>query len=491
MYVLAVTILAQIAPPTGQTFREMLRQISWENWLAEFWPYIFADRFMVILFLPLVPILLLLPRRHLRIGIIVTSLIFIGYLFGPVYPLVWLAMCVAFYRLSESFAVEAKRKDVLQWGPPLAAILCVGGWYIGSMALGLINITRDFNSELFDRARWLFPLNVRDGSWQFFLSHPPQIFAAVFFVPQLNGIVIFTIRMMHYFSELKRDTIPRAERTLLNFIAFASFGPTLMQGPIERFHDFQEGLAHCHERRTRADVGAGLARIGLGLMKNVFCVAVLLPLLLKIVVDGRYYEAPERIQSYAVLFFCAHLQVLWIYLHFSGYCDIAIGLARLVGYRAVENFDQPWLATSLTDMWRRWHISFSFILRDYVFMPLVRQRWNTTLSLVVTFVVCALLHNLNLGYLLWGVLMGLMVAVNQKWSRWMRQLDRHPTRRLAAVRHAWLRLAPLPTICAWALTINAFVLSGLAAFGGQGGFRVAWELIRRPALGLADACGWR
>ena len=73
-------------------------------------------------------------------------------------------------------------------------------------------------------------------------------------------------------------------------------------------------------------------------------------------------------------------------------------MARLVGYRATENFDRPWLSRSLTDLWRRWHISFSFILRDYIFMPLVRRRWGLISALVVTFGICGILHNCHVPY---------------------------------------------------------------------------------------------
>ena len=488
MEFLGLERLLNIQESGGYALWLPIQKAPWMDWDGFWLPYVLGDRFMIIYCLPLVLLLRFLPRRHLRIGIIATSLVFLGYLFGAIYPLIWLLMCIVFYYLSERFTIESKRTDVVRWGPPLAAILCVGGWYVASMILGLIGMGVQRNNWLFEHYTWIYPLSARLLSGAESAS-PPQLMFAIFIVPQMNGIVIFTIRMMHYFSELKRDTIPRERRTLINFVAFASFAPTILQGPIERFNDFQEGLAHCHEHRSWRDVLAGLFRIGMGLSKSVICICYLAPPLFKIVLKDGYFIRPEQIESYAVLFFCLHLQVLAIYLHFSGYCDVAVGLARLLGYRAVENFKRPWLATSLTDMWRRWHISFSFILRDYIFTPLVRRRWNVTVSLVVTFVVCALLHNFNLNYIIWGIVMGLMVAVNQKWARWMRNLDRHPQWRLSAIRRGWLKLQPLPRVCAWAVTINAFVLTALACFGGLDGWRVGWELIRRPLLGLLQACG--
>ena len=159
----------------------------------------------------------------------------------------------------------------------------------------------------------------------------------------------------------------------------------------------------------------------------------------------------------------------------------AIGMSRLIGYRVVENFKRPWMAHSLTDMWRRWHISLSFILRDYIFFPLTRRRWNGVLVLLITFLVCGIWHNFSAHYAAWGLLMGLLVAINQKWTRWMRTLDRHSQRRFAATRRACLMLRPLPKICGWLLTINVFLMTGWVCFGGVAGAgRVIRELLRRP-----------
>jgi alginate O-acetyltransferase complex protein AlgI len=199
-------------------------------------------------------------------------------------------------------------------------------------------------------------------------------------------------------------------------------------------------------------------------------------------VDGLYFKRPGEIESTALLFFGGHLYTFWLYLEFSGYCDLAAAISWLIGYRPIENFRWCWFSTSLVDLWRRWHISLSFILRDYIFNPLVRKRWPPTLCLCVTFGVCGLWHVLTPPLLLWGVAMGLAVSVNQRWSRWMRELDRGPRRRLSRVRAAWMRLRPAPTILSWLVTMNGFCLLNLLFFGGTGGARrVVLELLRRAA----------
>jgi len=472
---------------------EPLAATRWGSW-HDFWlRYVLFDRYLVAFFFPLLPVLLVIPRRHLRTGITATSLAFLAYVFGLLYPAIWLAQCVAFYRLTERFAREARRQDVWRWGPPIAAIACMGGWYVGSMALSRIGLSRQFNAWLVENLPVILPLGARHWPWEtIWFWQPgqriPSLPALLFSVPQTNGIVIFTIRMMHYFSELKRGTIPAEQRSLWNFVAFCSFAPTILQGPIERFADFQRELQSCHLHRSAREIAYAFGRILLGLGKHLFALRILGPPLSAWILGRGYYQHPERIDSYFDLLWPIHLQVFYLYLDFSGYCDIAIGMARLLGYRPAENFNRYWLATSLTDMWRRWHITFSFILRDYVFMPLVRHRWPATLALQATFIVCGLMHNLAYTYVLWGMVMGLMVAINQKWTRAMRTLDRQPAARLSRLRRFLQRFAPLPRLCAWFLTLNAFACSALILVHTRelSGWRVLRELIWRPLAAIAN-----
>lgn len=497
----------------GLCLWEPLARTPWTDWHGFWIPWVFVNpdgRYPVYFFLPLALLLLAFPRRHVRGGIIVTGLLFMGYVFGAAFPVFWVLVCAAFYRLSERFAVEARRRDVLQIGPPLAAAAIIAIWFTVANNLHHLRLPAELNAWLFQHWPWVFPLGFREflpwESYSLYLgqriglsgvlppdpaavaARPPPLFYWMFFSPQTCGLVMLTIRMISYFSELKRDTIPRQERSFWNFLAYNSFGPVFLMGPIERYADFQANLRVCHERRGWRDVGAGLWRLAVGLGKCLFVVLYLARPVLDFA--PRLYLRPESISDYPALFFGVHWQMLGLYLLFSGYSDAAVGLARLVGYRATENFRRPYLACNLTDMWRRWHISLSFVLRDYVFLPLVRRRWRLLPSLLLTFFLCGLLHNYSLAFVLWGLVMGVMVWVSQRWGRAMRALERHPERLLARVRRVALSLQPLPRLCAWFITINAFCLSGLICFGGPRGFVVVWELLRRPALRLAEVCGW-
>ena len=490
----------------GEFLWTQLRDTPWRFWEAfqwrDFWlRLILDDRYLVCYFLPLLPILMLLSGRRLRVGIVLTGLVFLTYVFGVFYALFWLGMCVAFHRLGERFAIEAKRTDVIRWGPPLAAIVCIVGWYLITQALQHLKMSTEFNLWVFEHARWLFPLGARGLWWEprfvEMYPHPDaldpiQMFRAVFWNPHNIGTAYFTIRMLQYFSEIKRDTIPRARRTLLNFLAFVCYAPTLMQGPIERYKEFQDEMDTCHERRGWHNVAPALARMGWGIVKSFLVVRYLGWVLwfhVGIRPDGPYYEHPDQIESYAALYFGIFLQIFCLYLEFSGYCDVAAGMARLLGYRQIENFRWPWLATSMRDVWRRWHISLSFMARDYVYIPLGGNRRHPALNVVVTFFLIGVWHAPKFQMAMWGIVMGLMVVVNQQWVAWMKSIEAAPASRLAAIRRGVRKLRPLPQICSWALTMNAFVFSLLIFFGGSGAIRVGWELIRRPAEWLAQAWG--
>jgi len=485
----------------------------WGEW-REFWLLrVFDDRYLVCYFFPLLPILMVLRGRALRVGVVLTGLAFVGYVFGGFYAGFWLLQCLVFHRLAERFAHESQRTDVIRWGPPLAAICILMGWYIGTILLAALALPAELNRWLVEHVPWVFPLGVRGLAWEpdfatLIPGHPRgepvQLFAAIFWNGHNIGTAYLLWRLVHYFSEIRRGGIPAERRTLLNFLAWVCYAPNWMQGPLERFPAFQDEFDTCHQRRTWRNVPPAAGRIGWGLAKNFLGWWYLRPIVwdrLQIGLTNLYYEHPEQITSYALLYFGIYAQIFWLYLEFSGYCDISAGIARLLGYRQVENFHHPWVATSFRDFWRRWHISLSFILRDYLYIALGGNRRHVLLNLLVTFTLCGIWHGLYFRVAAWGLIMGAMLAVNQAWAQWMKRLDEAaagwragtptPPRMagwLPALRRAVVRARPLPTVISWAFTMHCFVMSLLIFFGGSGGVRVMWELIRRPLnawLGMA------
>ncbi len=478
-----------------QLWRFLIAPWQTADWPAVrgFWlEQVFDDRFQVVYFLPLVPLLLLVPRKHFRMGLIAAGLVFVAYLYGAFYAVGWLLLAIGFYHLAERFAVECKRTDVLPIGPPIAAILLIGVWYLVASHLdSIVQLPTDVEVWLRARLPWLYPLGYRGLAWERWgivpgqsPDHLPRLFD-VFRFAHIVGTAYLAVRLTHYFAEIRRGGIPDAARSLPRFLAYVCYGPALMQGPIERFPEFQQQVDACFSQRSLRWTVLGVLRIGWGVFKGLVATFYFYPVILRYMATQTYYAQPELIESYALLYFGVFINIFWLYLEFSGYCDISAGIAWILGYRQIENFQWCWFATSLRDFWRRWHISLSSILRDYVYIPIGGNK-RPLVALVSTFAICGIWHEVMVQMVLWGMVMGVMLWVNQQWVGWVRELDAQPSGGLASVRRAWLRLWPLPQLCAWLLTMHAFVFSLLIFFGGAKSWRVLYEIIRRPIAALAN-----
>ncbi|MEW6199409.1 MAG: MBOAT family O-acyltransferase [Planctomycetota bacterium] len=487
----AWTSLVSLADAARGALVTPLLNTPWGD-VRDFWlGRILDDRFLVIYFLPLMFVLRPVPIRWLRLAIIVTSFAFITYLFGILYAGLWLLTCVGLFHLAERFAIECRRTDVWKYGPPLAVGAIVGGWYVVTMSLHNVRLPEHVGNWLFEDLRWIYPLGARGWAWEpdFPRLHDgrpggpaPQLVQALFWDVHIVGTAYLAVRMFQYLSELKRDTIPRTQRRLVDFLAWVCYGPTLIQGPIERYAEFNHQIDTCHERRSWREVPPAVFRIAWGVGKSVVSTLYFQPVLwsqLGVGNDNRLWRHPEQIESFGLLYCGVFLVIFTLYLEFSGYCDVAIGMSRLLGYRVIENFRMPWRATSLRDFWRRWHISLSAILRDYVYIPLGGNRRRTLRNLLITFFLIGIWHRLIAQVALWGLLMGLLVWINQRWAQWIKTLDQQSHGPLPALLRAVRRTRPLPTIAAWLLTQHAFVFSLLVFFGGWGAITVPREILRR------------
>jgi alginate O-acetyltransferase complex protein AlgI len=235
------------------------------------------------------------------------------------------------------------------------------------------------------------------------------------------GISFFTLQAISYAIDTYRGVVP-AERNLGVFALFMAFFPYVTAGPIARtnhmlpqFHEFQ---AADYER-----VVSGLQRMAWGFFKKLV-IADRLALLVNPV-----YGHPSS-YSGAALILATYAFAFQIYCDFSGYTDIAIGAASVLGFRLQENFQQPYGAQSIVEFWRRWNITLSNWLRDYIFYPLSRAlRKGTmnsrgTLALVlppmVTMLASGLWHGTNRTFLVWGALHGIFMVIAVLSSRWNR-----------------------------------------------------------------------
>jgi alginate O-acetyltransferase complex protein AlgI len=231
-------------------------------------------------------------------------------------------------------------------------------------------------------------------------------------LPLLNlalpvGLSFFTFQAISYVVDVHRGLCERAPT--LDVAVYLWFFPHLVAGPIVRAREFLPQLARPRDRSDVA-VGAAVVLIGLGLVKKV----VIADFLARSVVDPVFavpeaYGAPDAwlaIYSYAAQIYC----------DFSGYTDIAIGLALLMGIVFPPNFNRPYGATSVRDFWRRWHMTLSRYLRDFLYIPLGGNRdgkWRTARNLMITMLLGGLWHGAAWGFVLWGALHGTYLVVER------------------------------------------------------------------------------
>ncbi len=222
------------------------------------------------------------------------------------------------------------------------------------------------------------------------------------------GISFFTFQALSYVIDVYRGT--ERPTTLLDFGLYLAFFPQLVAGPIVRSSEF---LPQLEQRRDpRRVAGAeGLLLIAGGLFKKVVVANTL-----AVGIVDPVFAGPQNFSAPAVAV-AIYGYAIQIYADFSGYTDIAIGAALLMGFRFPQNFDSPYAAVSLQDFWRRWHMTLSRWLRDYLYIPLGGSRRgtaNTYRNLMITMVLGGLWHGAAWTFVFWGTLHGLGLA----WERW-------------------------------------------------------------------------
>jgi D-alanyl-lipoteichoic acid acyltransferase DltB (MBOAT superfamily) len=210
------------------------------------------------------------------------------------------------------------------------------------------------------------------------------------------GISFFVFRSMSYSIDFYRGKVER-EPNFIRYATFVSFFPVLLAGPIERAGNLLPQLQQA-QRITRQDITDGLSLFIVGLFKKIALADYLAAY-----VDA-VYATPELHQAPALML--ATFAFAWqIYFDFSGYTDMARGLARMMGIRLMLNFDNPYLATDLGDFWNRWHISLSTWFKDYVYIPLGGNRKGqvrTYLNMFLTMVISGLWHGAHWTFVAWG-----------------------------------------------------------------------------------------
>lgn len=221
------------------------------------------------------------------------------------------------------------------------------------------------------------------------------------------GISFYTFQSMSYTIDIyKRKITP--ETDLLRFATFVSFFPQLVAGPIVRAEVFLPQLDHDHTFNPNRFL-SGLTQILIGFLKKIAVADTL-----AIIVD-RVYDNPGSFPPLMIVVGCIFYS-FQIYCDFSGYSDIAIGLARIMGYEFPMNFKAPYFSKSFSEFWTRWHISLSGWLRDYLYIPLGGNRkgeLKTYRNLMLTMLIGGLWHGANWTFIIWGALHGFYLVVQR------------------------------------------------------------------------------
>ena len=222
------------------------------------------------------------------------------------------------------------------------------------------------------------------------------------------GISIYTFNSISYTIDIYRGRLAPA-RTFLEFAAFVAMFPHLVAGPIVRYADLSPQFARPQERRDAEWWVMGWWFFVVGMAKKV----LLADLLAAGFVTPLWHQIPQLDSGEAWLAVLAY--TLQIYLDFSGYSDMAIGLAFLLGFRFPQNFDAPYQAPNISEFWRRWHMSLSFWLRDYLYIPLggnQGSRLRTLRNLVIVMFLGGLWHGAAWTFVIWGLYHGALLAVH-------------------------------------------------------------------------------
>jgi alginate O-acetyltransferase complex protein AlgI len=221
------------------------------------------------------------------------------------------------------------------------------------------------------------------------------------------GVSFFTFQGIAYVVDVYTRVVPPAPNPV-RYALYAALFPHLVAGPIVRYRDIVDQLG---DRPTRLEeLATGVRRLTIGLAKKLIIANTL----------GQYadvvFRLPASELSAALGWLGLVCYSLQIYFDFSGYSDMAIGLGKMFGFTFLENFNYPYIARSVTEFWRRWHISLSSWLRDYVYIPIGGNRvspFRTYLHLLLVFVLCGFWHGASWNFLIWGVWHGVFLVIER------------------------------------------------------------------------------
>ncbi len=386
---MSLVLLANSGAPTGETFQS---SFAYFRWLHELLPApFFHTQAFLIFFAAVFCLYWAIPRRWQMTRI-------------------WLLVIASFHFYAA-------------WSFELA-FLVTGTTFADYLLARLMNLTRNqklrftvmLSSVIMNlsilcyfKYRGFFLNELFDGLTKF--GYDPgyqRLNPLAIFIP--FGISFYTFEAISYAVDVYRRKIV-AEKSLPRFLLFILFFPHLVAGPIVRAGDFLRQTRRAKRWNwVRAQVGVQLFLMG-AFKKMAIADRMA-------VFSDPIFQDPASFSSGAC-WLAVLAYALRIYCDFSGYSDMALGTAHLLGYKLTYNFNMPYIAVNVSDFWRRWHISLSTWLRDYVFIPLGGSRgsrWLNYRNLMLTMTIGGLWHGAAWGYILWGVAHGLMLVIHKQFQ---------------------------------------------------------------------------
>jgi len=234
--------------------------------------------------------------------------------------------------------------------------------------------------------------------------HLPFIFRVV-------GVSFFAFRSMSYVMDVYYENLDKPEKNILNYLNYVLFFPLYLSGPIQEYESFQKNINTGIISINHKQIGRATLLISLGIIKKY-----ILGNYLALNFVNRVFESSDFFSSLE-LFIASIAQTFTLYLDFSGYTDIVIGLALLLGFELSENFNFPFLAQNVTEYWKRWHITLSQWFNKYVYFPMSYylrrwKKWGTSISVFVVFLISGFWHGTQPNYWIWGI----MHAICMVWD---------------------------------------------------------------------------
>lgn len=231
------------------------------------------------------------------------------------------------------------------------------------------------------------------------------------------GLSYSVFRVLHYIIERSRNNLP--EHGLADFVAYVFFLPTILIGPINRFPQYFKD--RCESTWRAEHISGGLERIVIGYFKVTVIGNTLLS-------GGAAQWAEVAGEQSAALgyYLAAVVASLNLYVQFSGYSDVAIGFALMLGYRVMENFRFPFLQTNIADFWRCWHISLTSWSREYIFMSVLSITRQPYVAVLCSLLFIGIWHEISLRYIAWGLYHGVGIIAYMQWRKFRRKAGIQP-----------------------------------------------------------------